>query len=169
MKKFRFLSCLLLVLSAMGILSSCTKEKFNFKDMYMTYNYSINQEILDIANIEVTYKDFEGNEKTETISSTRWSASFYTKTIPASCAIKVKVSLKEGVTLKKSEYAIKREFSYTLQEHYTNGLDGWSKTGMKTTDTKKSKAEIESALSRLGQNNTFSITPGTEGSYIVSE
>lgn len=173
MRKFNSTFRLLLALSAFGVLSltSCQKDddQFEFESMDMTYNLSLSQDILDVADIVVTYTDFQNQEKTETVTATKWTAKFTTNMIPANCSIQIKTGLKPGVELKKKKYTVKRTFSYTLQEHYKGGLKGWHQTENTERNKSVTADELEEQISRLSQSFNYKITPGPEGSYRVNE
>ena len=173
MKKLLISLCPIFALSLIGILSltSCTKEddQFDFDYMDMEFEYEVSQDIFDVADIQITYIDFEGKEITEPLKSLKWETRFQTKEIPATCVFRTSATLKDGITLKKSEYTIQRELDYELEEYYKGGLPGWSKSGVKKRNIPCSKEDLEYQISLLNQNIKFTVTQGTDGSYIVTE
>ncbi len=173
MKKILISLCPIFVMSLIGILSltSCTKDddQFDFDYMDMGFKYEVSQDIFDIADIQITYTDFEGKEITEPLKSLKWETNFQAKSIPATCFFKAKVTLKHDVKLTKSQYTIKRVLDYKLEEYYKGGLTGWSRSGQKKRSIPSSQEDLERLIPLLSQNVKFTITQGTKGSYIVTE
>lgn len=69
-----------------------TIKKINF-----TYEIDLCQKFFDIADVTVTYLDNNGNEQTETITSTTWTKTVSRTNAPASFNAKLSFTLKDGV------------------------------------------------------------------------
>lgn len=111
MKKFFYMS--VLVLMAALTLTSCGSDddgKDEPKPSTKTVNYeasvTLSQDLIDLCNVTLTYKDGDGKTVTENVTSTTWSKKFAVKTLPAVVGVKCDYKMKEGVQLTKEKYDI---------------------------------------------------------------
>ena len=79
------------------------------------------QDMLDICDITLTYKDGNGKSVTETVSSTKWSKNVTVNKLPAVVGVKCDYKLKDGVQLTKEKY----DFIVELRHNVT--VDGVKK------------------------------------------
>lgn len=121
-------ACALLAVAAVSCDSSddAGKETF-FERMEINYVYAVSQDLLSVADIQITYTDPEqnGQEKTETMTESTWSKKFQTKTFPTSLAVKVTAALKEGINLDKTSYTLTNEVTTEFLEYRNDGKIYW--------------------------------------------
>ncbi|MBR3100885.1 MAG: hypothetical protein IKH19_03925 [Muribaculaceae bacterium] len=109
MKKFFYLS--VMVLMATLTLTSCGDDDKKDEPKPQTpksvvYNVSVefSQELLDICNVTMTYKDGDGKTITETVTSKTWSKKVTVNKLPAVVGAKCDFNLKDGIQLTKDKY-----------------------------------------------------------------
>ena len=111
MKKFFYMS--VLVLMAALTLASCgsddkkdepseptpTSKSVSYE---ATANFS--QDVLDICDLTMSYKDSDGKTVTETVTSTTWTKKVTVKNLPSTVGVKFGIKMKSGVELTKDKY-----------------------------------------------------------------
>lgn len=113
MKKFFYMS--VLVLMAALTLASCGSDDEKKKDepseptptsKSVSYEAtaSFSQDVLDICDLTMTYKDSDGKTVTETVTSTTWTKKVTVKNLPATVGVKFGIKMKSGVELTKDKY-----------------------------------------------------------------
>ena len=112
MKKFFYMS--VLVLMAALTLTSCGSDD-NKKDepseptptsKNVSYEATANfsQDVLDICDLTMSYKDSDGKTVTETVTSTTWTKKVTVKNLPSTVGVKFGIKMKSGVELTKDKY-----------------------------------------------------------------
>ena len=108
MKKFFYMS--VLVLMAALTLTSCgSDDDEKQKDeptgtVAYDATVSLSQDLIDICDVTITYKDADGKTATEAVKSTSWNKKFTVKKLPAVVGAKCEFKLKSGVQLTKDKY-----------------------------------------------------------------
>lgn len=67
-----------------------------------TANFS--QDVIDICDVTMSYKDSDGKTVTEAVKSTTWSKTVSVKNLPTTVGVKFGVKMKSGVNLTKEKY-----------------------------------------------------------------
>ena len=67
-----------------------------------TANFS--QDVIDICDVTMSYKDADGKTVTEAVKSTTWSKTVSVKNLPTTVGVKFGVKMKSGVNLTKEKY-----------------------------------------------------------------
>jgi predicted small secreted protein len=112
MKKFFYMG--VLVLMAALTLTSCGSDD-NKKDepseptptsKSVSYEAtaSFSQDVLDICDLTMSYKDSDGKTVTETVTSTTWTKKVTVKNLPSTVGVKFGIKMKSGVELTKDKY-----------------------------------------------------------------
>ena len=117
MKKFFYMS--VLVLMAALTLTSCGSddskdEPSGSKTIVYSASVSFSQDMIDICDVTLTYKDADGKTVAETIKSTTWSKTFNVKKLPAVVGAKCDFKLKDGVQLTKDKYDIVSSITHNV-------------------------------------------------------
>ena len=111
MKKFFYMS--VLVLMAALTLASCGSDDKKdepseptptSKSVSYEATASFSQDVLDICDLTMTYKDSDGNTVTETVTSTTWTKKVTVKNLPSTVGVKFGIKMKSGVELTKDKY-----------------------------------------------------------------
>ena len=113
MKKFFYMS--VLVLMAALTLASCGSDDEKKKDepseptptsKSVSYEATANfsQDVLDICDLTMSYKDSDGKTVTETVTSTTWTKKVTVKNLPSTVGVKFGIKMKSGVELTKDKY-----------------------------------------------------------------
>ena len=111
MKKFFYLS--VMVLMATLTLTSCGDDDKKDEPKPQTpksvvYDVSVEfgQELLDICDVTMVYKDGDGKTITETVTSKNWSKKVTVNKLPAVVGAKCNFKLKDGIQLTKDKYEL---------------------------------------------------------------
>ena len=120
MKKFFYMS--VLVLMAALTLTSCGSDDDKQKDeptpTSKTINYeasvTFTQDMIDICDVTMVYKDADGKTVTETVTSKTWNKKFTVKKVPALVGVKCNLKMKDGVQLTKEKYDIIAELYHDV-------------------------------------------------------
>lgn len=67
-----------------------------------TANFS--QDVIDICDVTMSYKDGDGKTVTEAVKSTTWSKTVSVKNLPTTVGVKFGIKMKSGVNLTKEKY-----------------------------------------------------------------
>lgn len=76
------------------VISSCKKNddkspENSFSDFKLAYSATITQDMIDYADVSFTYYDAEGNQQTETVTTTQWTKSISITKSPIKAGIKL--------------------------------------------------------------------------------
>ena len=119
MKKFFYMS--VLVLMAALTMTSCGSDDDKKGDepseptsKSISYEASVtfSQDMINICDVTMTYKDSDGKSVTETVTSTTWSKKVNVKKLPAVVGAKCDFKLKNGVQLTKESYDLVAELNH---------------------------------------------------------
>ena len=131
MKKFFYMS--VLVLMAALTLTSCGSDddkkdepKPTSKSVSYEATVTFAQDMIDICDVTMVYKDGDGKTVTEAVKSTTWSKKVSVNKLPAVVGVQCNYKLKDGVQLTKDKYDIIAEL------HHDVIVDGTSKGFSKT-------------------------------------
>lgn len=125
----------------------------------MTFTFWGTQDMLDIADMTVTYNDGTGN-KTETVTTVDWVKTVKAA-LPVSFKFERKVTLKEGVTLSDDRtYSYINAFTYDCWVKTANGttLNFYSNEGSskpKPSNQKGSKVNEFITSGRMNKTHTY--------------
>ena len=126
MKKFFYMS--VLVLMAALTLTSCGSDddkkdepKPTSKNVSYEATVTFAQDMIDICDVTMVYKDGDGKTVTEAVKSTTWSKKMSVNKLPAVVGMKCNYKLKDGVQLTKEKYNIVAELLHDVI------IDGTSK------------------------------------------
>jgi len=125
----------------------------------MTFTFWGTQDMLDIADMRVTYNDGTG-DKTETVSTVDWVKTVKAA-LPVSFKFERKVTLKEGVTLSDDRtYSYINAFTYDCWVKTANGttLNFYSNEGSskpKPSNQKGSKVNEFITSGRMNKTHTY--------------
>lgn len=116
MKKFFYMS--VLVLMAALTLASCggdepsgpsgpsgPSEPTSKSVLYEATAY-FSQDVLDLCDLTMSYKDSDGKTITETVTSTTWTKKVTVKSLPSTVGVKFGIKMKSGVELTKEKYDV---------------------------------------------------------------
>ena len=65
---------------------------------------SFSQDVLDICDLTMSYKDSDGKTVTETVTSATWTKKVTVKNLPSTVGVKFGIKMKSGVELTKDKY-----------------------------------------------------------------
>ncbi len=111
MKKFFYMS--VLVLMAALTLTSCGSDDKKdepseptptSKSVSYEATASFSQDVLDICDLTMSYKDSDGKTVTETVTSATWTKKVTVKNLPSTVGVKFGIKMKSGVELTKDKY-----------------------------------------------------------------
>lgn len=133
--------------------STVTPEKGTFKNATLTLSYEVTQDLLDIANIEITYMDETGKIATEPMSSTKWSKAITSTILPFSAGYKVNIT-RNSAELSKETYTIGFGNTSTASYLLSNSTDqvDLMKSGISTLST-LSAERIEQYIEAVSEHN----------------
>ena len=155
MKKYLFMAALMM--TAAFSLTSCGDDEPKAKTTATTtYHMTFSQDMLEAANIFITYKAENGRNVTEAINSTWWSKTVTSDKFPAEFGVCYNFSTKSDNELTKDKYDLSCELSYTCTTskgaNYSNNHDVIKETGV-------AKKKVASTLDKLkGKSNGFKMT-----------
>lgn len=118
MKKFFYMS--VLVLMAALTMTSCGSDDDKKGDeptsKSISYEASVtfSQDMIDICDVTMTYKDSDGKAVTETVTSTTWNKKVKVNKLPAIVGAKCDFKLKSGVQLTKENYDLVAELKHNV-------------------------------------------------------
>ena len=116
MKKFFYMS--VLVLMAALTLTSCGDDKKDEPSVSKKVSYeasvTIAQDMLDICDVTMTYKDSDGKAVTEAVTSTTWNKKVDVKKLPAVVGMMCNFKMKNGVQLTKEKYDLVASINHTV-------------------------------------------------------
>ena len=125
MKKFFYMS--VLVLMAALTLASCgsdndKKDEPTPSSKSAAYNFTVNisQDLLDISEVTVVYKDGDGKTVREAAKSTKFTKTVNINKFPAVVGTKCEFKLKDGVQLTKEKYDLIATYDHQIS---INGKD----------------------------------------------
>ena len=125
MKKFFYMS--VLVLMAALTLTSCgsdndKKDEPTPSSKSAAYNFTVNisQDLLDISEVTVVYKDGDGKTIREAAKSTKFTKTVNINKFPAVVGTKCEFKLKDGVQLTKEKYDLIATYDHQIS---INGKD----------------------------------------------
>ena len=117
MKKFFYMS--VLVLMAALTMTSCGSDddkkdepKPTSKSVSYEATVTFAQDMIDICDVTMVYKDGDGKTVTEAVKSTTWSKKVNVKKLPAVVGAKCDFKLKNGVQLTKESYDLVAELNH---------------------------------------------------------
>ena len=64
------------------------------------------QDVLDLCDLTMSYKDSDGKTITETVTSTTWTKKVTVKSLPSTVGVKFGIKMKSGVELTKEKYDV---------------------------------------------------------------
>lgn len=67
-------------------------------------NATFSQDVIDICDITMSYKDGDGKTVSEAVTSTTWTKKVSVKNLPATVGVRFGVKMKNGVQLTKEKY-----------------------------------------------------------------
>lgn len=88
-----------------------TTGKFDF-------SFSLGDDLLELANVEVTFIDAAGKKTTEEVTAFPWKKTVTFENVPVTVGYKVNVTAKTGIELTKDKYQVSDTYSnvfYALQ------------------------------------------------------
>ena len=118
MKKFFYMS--VLVLMAALTLTSCGSDDDKKDEPSMSKKVSyeatvtIAQDMLDICDVTITYKDSDAKTVTEAVTSTTWNKKVDVKKLPAVVGMMCNFKMKNGVQLTKEKYDLVASINHTV-------------------------------------------------------
>ena len=103
MKKYLFMAALMI--AAAFSLTSCGDDEPKVKDTATaTYTMTFSQDLLDAANVFITYKAENGRNVMEPVTRTWWTKSVTSDKFPAEFGVMYKFSTKSDAELAKDKY-----------------------------------------------------------------
>lgn len=174
MKKFFYMS--VMVLMASLALTSCGSDDDKKKDepqpqggiKTVVYDASVtfSQEMIDICDVTIFYKDGDGKTATETVKSATWNKKVTVKNLPAVVGVKFDFKLKDGIELTKEKY----DLMANLQHYVT--IDGVKKgTDQPFTNVGQgTRAEkVADILSRWSERMVYGYAISANGEVTTTE
>lgn len=67
-------------------------------------NATFSQDVIDICDITMSYKDGDGKTVSEAVTSTTWTKKVSVKNLPTTVGVRFGVKMKDGVQLTKEKY-----------------------------------------------------------------
>ena len=155
MKKYLFIAALMIV--ATLSLTSCGDDEPKDKTIATTtYMMSFSQDMLEAANVFITYKAENGRNVTEAISDTWWTKTVSSDKFPAEFGVCYNFSTKSEAELTKDKYDLKCELSFKCTT--TKGASYSNKVTV-IDEKEVAKKKVVSTLDKLkGKSNGFKIT-----------
>lgn len=173
MKKFFYMS--VLVLMAALTMTSCGSDDDKKDEPYepgggggsgsktAVYDFTTNisQDLLDICDITIVYKDGDGKTVREAAKSTQFKKTINVKTFPAVVGAKCEVKLKDGVQLTKDKYDLIATYDHQL------AVSGKSPVGTKENTFIQSKGlnkdKVADFISRHNGTQCYGFTIDANG------
>lgn len=153
-----------------------SKSKTTFKQMEMLFSYEVSADLLEIADITLSYTDPAGVTTTEPapLTTAAWSKSFTSTTIPTSFTVTVSAVLKEGVTLSKDQYQLNYAWTDEFKEyrsddkvHWHEGPDVERNTATINRDPNNPDAlqtQLQAALTLISRSFAYVVRADNDGS-----
>lgn len=111
MKKFLFMAALMI--AAAFSLTSCGDDEPKVKDTATaTYYMTFSQDLLEAANIFITYKAENGRNVMESVTTPQWTKTVTSDRFPAEFGLKYVFSTKSESELIKEKYNLKCDFNF---------------------------------------------------------
>lgn len=140
--KYLFLAMFSIVCSATFMACSSSdddgQESPTVKKATFVYSFSINEEILSVADITIRYIGTDGIEQKETLASTTWTKTITADKFNVSSGVYITMKLKSDAELTNETYNVSSAFNYSAKAT-ENGetVDGYTSTGSSTSITVK--------------------------------
>lgn len=120
MKIFKYLFVVMIATVCSAAFTACSsdddeEETTTEKVSEFKYSFALNEDILSVADVTINYIDTDGNEKSESVSSTSWSKTFTADKFDVSAGVAISMKLKNGAELSKESYRIEYAFSYSAK------------------------------------------------------
>lgn len=172
--------CALLAGAAMTSCDSSDNDgmQTSFERMEINYVYAVSSDLLEIADISITYTDpADGSTKTVELTERSLSLKFQVKSFPASFTVSAAAALKPDANLDRSSYELSSEISTEFLEYRSDGKVYWF-YGPDVTRT-ASIVEIEQGnpgavpegindfIGSLAKSHTYTIVQRGDGTYTV--
>ena len=112
MKKYLFMAALMI--AAAFSLTSCGDDEPKVKDTATaTYYMTFSQDLLEAANIFITYKAENGRNVMEPVTNTWWTKTVTSEKFPAEFGVMYKFSTKSDAELLKEKYDLSCELKFS--------------------------------------------------------
>lgn len=92
--------------------SSSDDDEQTVKNATFVYSFSINEEILSIADVTIRYIGTDGIEQKETLASTTWTKKITADKFNVSSGVYITMKLKSGAELTNESYKVSTAFNY---------------------------------------------------------
>ena len=150
MKKYFFMAALMI--AAAFSLTSCGDDEPKVKDTATaTYNMTFSQDLLEAANVFITYKAENGRNVMEPITNTWWSKSVTSDKFPAEFGVMYKFSTKSDAELTKDKYDFSCVLKFSSKTSkgaaYSNDVTIFEEKGVP-------KSKVVSTLKKFDGNST---------------
>ncbi|MBR5726265.1 MAG: hypothetical protein IKX56_05970 [Muribaculaceae bacterium] len=155
MKKYFYMAALLIATAL--TMSSCGSDEPNEKvTATTTYSISFSQDLLEAANVFITFKAENGRNVMEAVTSTWWSKTVTSDKFPAEFGVMYKFSTKSDAELSKEKYDLTCKLNFNGRTSkgasYTNEVTLFDAKGV-------AKNKVVSTLEKYsGKSTGFRVT-----------
>ena len=160
-KKF-FCGCILLLMVMLaGGVAGCSDNddsregKLPEKTGKMTFEFSFGKDVLELADVEVTFVDVDGSLKKEVVKQLPWKKTVLFSLVTVTAVYTVKVTPKKDLELKKETYLISEGFKDEFYEIQGEGVVSMKTLKSGTSSLTVKKTEVLTMLEDLSEENIY--------------
>ncbi len=153
-----------------------TKSKTTFTKMEMDFTYAVSDDLLEVADLTISYTDPAGVTTTEQapLTTSPWKKQFVATSLPASYTVTVAAVLKENLTLTKDRYVLDYSWTDEFKEYRSDGKVHWSKkpdterdavTIVRDANNPDALAsQLQAAIALMNRSYSYLVTVDSDGS-----
>lgn len=159
MKKIKYLFMVVIATLCSAMFTACggdDNDEAKGSNASFYYSFSLSEDVLSIADVKINYIGTDGEEKSETISSTSWEKTFTANNFNVSAGVAISMTLKNNVTLPKESYKIGYTFSYLVQST-KDGTNVGRKVQSVIREKSVSADDVSSTLRKISGSSAFKI------------
>ena len=121
----------------------------------MTFEFSFGKDVLELADVEVTFVDVDGSLKKEVVKQLPWKKTVLFSLVPVTAGYTVKVTPKKDLELKKETYLISEGFKDEFYEIQGEGVVSMKTLKSGTSSLTVKKTEVLTMLEDLSEENIY--------------